>query len=225
MMEFRTTKLDQAQVRIETREDEKRFITGYAAVFYREGEEGTEYWLYRDLVERISPKAFKRALKEKDDVRALFNHDANQLLSRIGSGLKLKTDEVGLRYEFPVDENDPDHQRVVAKIERGDLSGSSFGFFPEKRIFIEEEDFDVVVVESVRLVDVSPVTFPAYTGTEVGVRNTYPQKDCEVGKRNQDAIGELLKERDDWKIKKNRISDEEQSKLIANQLKANAGIQ
>ena len=217
-METRHIKFDQAQVRIETRDD-KRYINGYAAVFYREGEEGTEYWLWRDVVERISPKAFKRAIKEKDDARALFNHDPNQLLARVGNGLKLSTDDVGLRYEFPVDEKDPDHQRVISKIERGDLSGSSFGFFTLKSSWQEGDDFDIVTLEDVRLVDVSPATYPAYSGTDVGMRNTFPPIECEVGRRNQDYIKKLLEERDKWK-KGLDISEEMKIRMM----KAKAGI-
>jgi len=215
-MEYRQTKLEQAQVRIVKR-DEIRFIVGYAAVFYRENEPGTEYWLWRDFVERIRPTAFKRAIKEKDDVRALFNHDPNQLLARVGNGLVLKTDEVGLHYEFPVDENDPDHQRVVSKIERGDLSGSSFGFYPQKRTFEEGEDFDIVWLDQVELVDVSPATYPAYSGTEVGTRNSIPSQNSIVSERND--LQELRKAYQDWKSEK--ITNHE---LLLKQMKANAGI-
>ncbi len=205
-MEIRTLNHSQANVRIETRDDGKRYITGYAAVFYREGDETTEFRLWDTLVERVKRGAFKKAIKQ-DDVRALLNHDPNMLLARTGNGLKLKEDDIGLYYEFPVDETDPDHLRVVAKLERGDLKGSSFGFEPVVRKFIEDKEYDIVVLEEVRLYDVSPATFPAYEGTSVSIRSTEG----------------LKAEYDKWKAEQRSIQvdmDEVQIRLD----KANAGI-
>jgi HK97 family phage prohead protease len=136
-----------------------------------------------------------------------LNHDPNLLLARSGNGLTLKEDDTGLYYEFPVDENDPDHLRVAAKLERGDLSGSSFGFEPVERRFIEFRDYDVVELVKVRLYDVSPATFPAYEGTSVGIRST-------------DGMEKLKQERDAWKRGKQVEYDER----VAKQAKAEAGI-
>ena len=90
---------------VEKREDGKGTITGYAAVFYRDGDHSTEYVLWDDqfsrAVERVTPSAFSRALREKQDIRALFNHDPNQLLGRTTAGTATVTvDETGLRYEI-----------------------------------------------------------------------------------------------------------------------------
>jgi uncharacterized protein len=208
-IETRTLDSKQANVRVEKRDDGKRYIKGYAAVFYREGVAGTEYRLFNDLYERILPGAFKDAVKD-DDVRALLNHDPNLLLARSGNGLVLREDETGLYYEFPVDENDPDHLRVVAKLDRGDLKGSSFGFEPIERRFVDHKDFDVVELAKVRLYDVSPATFPAYEGTSVGIRST-------------DGIENLKKERDAWKRSQQETSEDSVSMRIR-QAKAEAGI-
>src|SRR5215475_2335681 len=76
------------------------YCTGFAAVFYKDGDPDTEYQLYPDLVERIAPGAFDRAVRE-DDVRGLMNHDPNLLLGRTAAGtLKLSADATGLRYEI-----------------------------------------------------------------------------------------------------------------------------
>ena len=63
-MELRTLQQSRAKVRVEKREDGKRFIKGYAAVYYREGDKGTEYALWDDLFERILPGAFDEAIKD-----------------------------------------------------------------------------------------------------------------------------------------------------------------
>jgi HK97 family phage prohead protease len=158
------------QVGIETRADGKPVIVGYASVFYDAADPGTEFRLWHDVVERIKPGAFDRAIRD-DDVRALFNHDPNMILGRNGAGtLRLSVDSKGLRYE--IDPPDTSAGRdVVEAIRRGDISGSSFGFTPDVSVFREEGETTIVERESVRLFDVSPVTFPAYEAATVGVRS------------------------------------------------------
>lgn len=139
-------------------------IIGYAAVFDR---------LSHDLggfVERIRPGAFKRVLNRGDDVFALFNHDMDNLLATRGAGtLRLQEDGHGLRYEFDLDPTDPDHQRVISKVRRGDLKGSSFGF----RVGSDGDEWGVTdmdyplrtLTDFAALRDVGPVTSPAYPDT------------------------------------------------------------
>ena len=91
---------NQKPVTVETREDGTTTISGYAAVYHRSEDAGTQYQLMDSYYERIKPGAFDRALAEKQDVRALFNHDANHVLGRTTSGTcRLSCDSVGLRYE------------------------------------------------------------------------------------------------------------------------------
>ena len=156
---------------LELRKDgETSILEGYAAVFYRETDlDGTQFRLWGDTYERIMPGAFDEALKRPDDVRCLFNHDVNALLGRSVSGtLKLSVDAIGLRYacRFPDDE---DGRRVASKIQRGDVSGCSFGFIADKTVWREDGEMTYREVESVRLYDVGPVTYPAYKGTDVSV--------------------------------------------------------
>jgi len=162
-----------AEVRAKDKDGkEYKAIEGYAAVFYREGDEGTEYQLAQDYFERIDGEAFNEALERLDDVRALFNHDDDNLLGRVSSGtLRLSVDDVGLRYSIDIDESDADHTRVMAKIARGDLTGSSFAFVPERVEWIDTNERAVRVIKSVRLYDVGPVTFPAYEASTAQMRD------------------------------------------------------
>jgi HK97 family phage prohead protease len=161
------------RVGIEKRADGKPKIVGYASVFHRADDPGTEYWLWPgEIVERIMPTAFDRAAKE-DDVRGLFNHDPNIVLGRNKAGtLRLSVDAVGLRYEIdPPDWAGPQ----VESIGRKDVTGSSFGFSPQDTTFREEVrgDKTVTIIErnAVQLWDVSPVTYPAYESASVGLRS------------------------------------------------------
>jgi uncharacterized protein len=166
-------------------------IRGYAAVFYdASNPDGTQYDLWSDLIERVMPGAFDRAISEAHDARGLFNHDANWLLGRVSSGtVRLSVDATGLAYEIDVNESDPQWQSVSAKIDRGDITGSSFGFMARKATWIEEKDADGSTIyyrqiEDVDLYDVSPATWPAYTGTSAG---------RDIGPKDREALlGEAM---------------------------------
>jgi len=155
----------QSEFRVERREDGKKLIRGHAAVFNVE----TDLGWFR---ERIAPGAFSESIG-KDDVRALFNHDENFILGRNKAGtLTMREDEQGLYVEI----DPPDTQvarDLVTSIERGDISQMSFGFQTIKDSWETEENAakDLRTLEKVKLWDVSPVTFPAYQGTDVAVRS------------------------------------------------------
>jgi HK97 family phage prohead protease len=174
----RRTFTGQVELRMEGEgeaQKESRTIVGYAAKFNQESQ------LMWDFVEVIEPGAFDDVLM--DDVRALFNHDDNFILGRSNNGqgtLKLSIDNVGLRYEFEAPNTTVGNDLLVS-IKRGDITQSSFAFIPkdgtEGAEFIKEVNADnsikwVRKIKKIeRLFDVSPVTYPAYTSTEVALRN------------------------------------------------------
>ena len=143
-------------------------VAGYAAVF---GSEAVIGGMFR---ERIEPGAFRNVIAAGADVRALFNHDDNIVLGRTTNGtLRLSEDERGLRYEFDPNPNDPDAVSVLAKIQRGDVSQSSYGF----RVAeggdtwtkpTRSGELPLRTISAFDLLrDVSPVTFPAFEQTSV----------------------------------------------------------
>ena len=76
-------------------------ITGVGAVFFDPRDAGTEFELYEDVRERIMPGAFDRCLRQRQDVRGLFNHDPNCLLGRTAAGtMNLSVDKRGLVVEI-----------------------------------------------------------------------------------------------------------------------------
>jgi len=124
--------------------------------------------------ETITRTAFDEVLKDPDtDVRALINHDPNQLLGRQSAGtLKLGVDDEGLAFE--VELPDTSYARDLrALAERGDINGASFGFIPGDDKWTRAPDGRQLRSHtSVRsLVDVSVVTFPAYAGAGVALRS------------------------------------------------------
>jgi len=137
-------------------------IIGHAAVFDSETTIGGAF------SEVIRKGAFARAIREKQDVRMLWNHDSNFLLGRTKSGtLTLEEDSVGLKFVCDL----PDTQigrDVRTLIKRGDASGCSFAFVPRKEKW--NDDTDVREILDCDLYDTSVVTYPAYGGTDVSAR-------------------------------------------------------
>lgn len=144
--------------------DGKPQIDGYAAVFNSETDLGY-------VRESIAPGAFTRAIKEKQDVRCLFNHDPNNVLGRTKSGtLILAEDNTGLKFHCDM----PDTtigKDVHAMIQRGDVDQCSFGFIVREEEVTYGEDAVVRVIKDCDLFDVSPVTYPAYPTTSVEARS------------------------------------------------------
>lgn len=123
--------------------------------------------------ERMAPTAFDQVLDASDtDVVALVNHDMGLLLGRQSAGtLRLKTDDTGLLFE--VDLPDTGYARDLrALVARGDITGASIGFVPGEERYLRAPDGARLVehVSVARLRDVSPVTTPAYAGTDVALR-------------------------------------------------------
>jgi HK97 family phage prohead protease len=151
-----------------------RTVRGYAAKFEKKSNNlGGESYQFFEIIQR---GAFDDVLK--DDVRALFNHDANLILARSKSGegtLKLGVDDVGLWYEFeaPSTRGGDD---LLESLTRKDVDQSSFAFTIEKggQVWEERTDGGVTIATRTikkikRLYDVSPVTYPAYEDTNSGI--------------------------------------------------------
>ncbi len=173
--EVRTLKVTDIEVRVdEGEEGESPHLVGHAAVFDQETVIGG--WFR----EEIAPGAFKKTLKDKADVRHLFNHDPSQVLARTKSGtLELHEDKTGLAFDAELNMDDPDAVRVVAKVERGDVDQSSFAFLPV-RVEWEEESVDPDtgaillpkrIIREAKLFDTSTVTYPAYEAAETMLRS------------------------------------------------------
>ena len=159
---------------------EREWIVGYAAKF------GVNSLDLGDFIERIDPGAFgivqeRRGRKKPLETRALWNHDANFPLARYPGTLKLSVDDVGLRYEFPVP--DTTYGRDIASnIRAGIVKGSSFSFTVPSGgdAWSVEDGRSVRTITRVdTLLDVGPVTFPAY-----------PDADVTVAKRSFDSFRE-----------------------------------
>ena len=162
--ELRFLKVSEVRVSKGDNDDEPAMISGYAAVFNKLSE---EMGCFR---EKILPGAFTKTIKN-DDIRALVDHDSSRILGRNTAGtLALTEDDKGLK----VDITPPDTsigRDILVSIERGDVSGMSFGFQTINDEWNTVDGEEVRTLTEVKLFDVSPVTFPAYPDTSVAVRS------------------------------------------------------
>lgn len=149
---------------VETRaEDGKRTLTGYAAIF------NTDTTIGDYFIERIDPAAFNKAIGS--DVRALVDHDTGRVIGRTKSGtLRLAVDSRGLKVEIDIPDT-RDGNDLWVLVERGDISGMSFGFRVTKQEWDETGDLPVRTILEVELYEVSAVAFPAYDDTSLAKRS------------------------------------------------------
>lgn len=138
-------------------------IGGYAAVFNSETDIGG---YFREV---IAPGAFRDTLS--GDVRALIDHNSGRVIGRTTAGtLRLSEDSTGLACEIDLPET-TDAQDLATLIERGDISGMSFGFEVTKQTWDETGPVPVRTIEAVNLFEVSVVAFPAYPDTTIAMRS------------------------------------------------------
>ena len=151
----------------------KKMLRGHAAVFNQETVIGN---FFREM---IMPGAFVDTIQE-DDQRALFNHDPNFVLGRRSAGtLELSEDSRGLAIEIDVPDTPTIRDLVIAPIERGDVNQMSFSFRVKKKDDDEGSEWeegregmlDLRKIKRAQVYDVSPVTFPAYAGTDIALRS------------------------------------------------------
>ena len=149
-----------SELRVEHREG-KPVIEGHAAVFNQKAD-------IFGFTEEVAPGAFRDSIGT-DDIRALFNHDSNFVLGRNRSKtLELTEDERGLFISNIPPETQWARDLLVS-IERGDINQMSFGFRTLDDAWATVDGVPHRTLKRVQLFDVSPVTFPAYPQTDVGV--------------------------------------------------------
>jgi HK97 family phage prohead protease len=125
------------------------------------------------FTETIAPGAFDKILESEPDVVCLFNHDSAKVLGRTSANtLHLTATHRGL--EFSCELPDTSYANDLHEsVKRGDVSGCSFAFnVGDKDQRWEERNGKVfrTITNFSALQDVSAVTHPAYSDTELDAR-------------------------------------------------------
>jgi HK97 family phage prohead protease len=138
-------------------------FTGYASVFNSPSED------LGGFIEYVAPGAFKRSLQSRNEVKLLWNHDSGEPLASLRGGtMQLVEDERGLKVTAQLPQTT--RGRDVAELLRTNvINEMSFGFNVIKDSW--SRDGQTRTLESVRLFEVSVVSFGAYKATEAAVRS------------------------------------------------------
>lgn len=165
---------------------DSKIISGYFVVFNSETE------LYQGVYEEVAPEAFDSV--DFSDVKALVDHDTAKVLGRTkASTLSLSVDDKGLYGEITVNESDQEAMNLYSRVVRGDVDQCSFGFEILNEEMIQNSDGTVkFIIKSLKLYEVSVVTFPAYQDTAVEARSKQIK---EAHERTLQARKQNLKEK------------------------------
>jgi len=138
-------------------------FTGYASVFNSPSED------LGGFIEYVAPGAFKRSLQSRNEVKLLWNHDSGEPLASLRGGtMQLVEDERGLKVTAQLPNTT--RGRDVAELLRTNVINTmSFGFNVIRDAW--SSDGKTRTLESVRLFEVSIVSFPAYGATTAQVRS------------------------------------------------------
>lgn len=141
------------------------------------------------VIEVIEQRAFERALARADNINMLLDHNHDRVLaSTNGSTLSLKEDEVGLRAEAVITD-----EEVIANKEK--LKGWSFDM--RKVVDTLEERADGLPIRHVKDFDMSEITLvlnkvPVYSSTSIELR-AEEEEEIETEHRGmEDAIEKLV---------------------------------
>ena len=170
MMETKEIRSFDFEVRAEQSEERGNFVEGRAIVY---GQTTNLGW----YDETIAPGA----LKDTDlrDVRLLVNHNTDMIpLARsrnnnANSTMQLSVDDEGLTIRANLDtENNVDAKALYSAAARSDISGMSFMFVVDKDSWDDlESDHPTRTITGIkRVLEVSAVTFPAYSQTSLEAR-------------------------------------------------------
>ena len=148
-------------------------IVGYAAMF---NEPSCDLG---GFIERLAPGAFSGCMA--DDVRCLIDHKDSKIIGRASAGtLRFEEDSKGLHFEC--DLPDVSYARdLLVNLDLRNITGCSFKFGCDADGMTWDFAGPMPIrtlTKISRLVDVGPVTFPAYESTSVDLRSFKAAQDA-----------------------------------------------
>lgn len=161
-------------------------LSGYAAVFNSEAVLG-------DFTEVIRQGAFAKSLATGSNIRALYHHQGDALLGTTKSGtLQLMEDAKGLSFTLTLPETSHGKDLAIL-VDRGDVSGCSFGFrvAPGGDRWEQRGGRMVRELLNVDLLEVTLTSDPAYQDTTVAMRSKPPPKsfwDTDINRAWMDTV-------------------------------------
>lgn len=169
---------------LEFREDSKAeqvVLEGYAATY-------EPYDCYGGIerggwIEQIDKRAFDVTLAQNPDVQLLLNHEGLPLARTTSRTLQLSADRRGLKVRAILDASDPDVQRILPKMRRGDLNEMSFAFRVKDQEWDSNYTHRLITEVSLQRGDVSVVSYGMNPDTKASVEA--------LARMSQDELVEL----------------------------------
>ncbi|MBT2696352.1 HK97 family phage prohead protease [Bacillus sp. ISL-40] len=152
--------------------DDENVIEGHPAVYDQKTLIGG---YFNEIIER---GAFDGC--NFDDVLFCVNHDLRKIplaRSRRNNGsstMQLATDEKGLHIKASLDvEGNTEAKSLYSAVKRGDIDGMSFIFYVQEERWVDlDKEIPTRYISRIKQVrEVSAVTFPAYSGTDINARD------------------------------------------------------
>lgn len=179
------------EVRAEENEEHGHFLSGRPIVFGQR----TDLGWYEEVIE---PGALDTT--DLKDVRFLVNHNTDMIpLARSRNNnehstmqMSVDADGMGIRVDLDT-ENNSDARNLYSAVGRGDITGMSFMFSVDKDSWDDADtDHPLRHIRSIRrVIEVSAVTFPAYSSTSIQTRGLSDALDS--AKKSLDSERERLR--------------------------------
>lgn len=166
---------------IDTGNDNKKILEGMPIVFNKRTLINDTHGSYYEV---ILPEALDNT--DLSDCRLLYNHDLNKVpLARTPKTMQITKTSAGVNVKAEL--SDTEHaNNVYTAVERGDLSGMSFGFVvPEGGDSYDPETKTRTIHEISKVYEFSVVAFPAYPQTSVEARSKIDNADKELDLKNK----------------------------------------
>jgi len=160
---------DGVEIREAVEEGDDPVAEGLGVIYDREVE------IFPGFFERIERDAFDDTLGSDSEIKSFFNHDPSAVLSTTRSRprLELSDRENGLYYRSPIPPTSYGSD-LAENLRRGNVRGSSFAF----RVPVDGDEWSYDadgnmhrVVRKAELLELGPVTNPAYIATSANLRS------------------------------------------------------
>lgn len=116
-------------------------------------------------------KCFDKTLRESKDIKVYYQHDETKPIARTKNGtLRLENTDTELRFSFDVPET-TDGNDLLTLVRDGIIDSCSFGMIVIRDKYEIDNSEEVRTVLEARLLEISPVTNPAYLDTKVYCRS------------------------------------------------------
>jgi HK97 family phage prohead protease len=171
------------ELRVATNDNGQRVLSGYASVF------NTVSVDMGGWAELVAPTAFTRTLQENPDVLCLYAHDTAAVLGRTTSNtVTLSVDATGLKFDCVLPDTTTANDLIVL-VERGDITGMSFGFVCISDVWSEDSDGRYIrTLLDVDLFEITVTSSPAYPSTSISLRSAPKEIRSKIReKRNADC--------------------------------------